>query len=38
MSHLVETASSNFLFGMLIGWLLMRRKGYQRLPVAQGAR
>jgi hypothetical protein len=22
MAHLVETASSNFIFGMFIGWLL----------------
>ena len=25
MAHLVETASSNFLFGILVGWLLSRR-------------
>jgi hypothetical protein len=37
MSHLVETASSNFVFGMLIGWLLMRNKGYAGLAIAQGA-
>ena len=24
MSHLIETASSNFLFGVLVGWLLAR--------------
>jgi hypothetical protein len=26
MSHLLETASSNFIFGFFIGWLLTRRK------------
>jgi hypothetical protein len=25
MTHLVETASSNFIFGLLIGWLLTQR-------------
>ena len=25
MAHLIETASSNFLFGLLVGWLLMQR-------------
>jgi hypothetical protein len=25
MAHLVETASSNFIFGVFIGWLLMQR-------------
>ena len=25
MAHLAETASSNFLFGMLVGWLLSKR-------------
>jgi hypothetical protein len=37
MSHLVETASSNFVFGMLIGWLLMRKKSYPGLAIAHGA-
>ena len=27
MAHLVETASSNFLFGLLVGWLLARGEG-----------
>jgi hypothetical protein len=26
MAHLVETASSNFIFGILIGWLLAKRR------------
>lgn len=37
MSHLVETASSNFIFGMLIGWLLLRRQPFPGVVVAQGA-
>lgn len=28
MAHLVETASSNFIFGMLIGWLLTERHAF----------
>jgi len=26
MAHLVETASSNFIFGLLVGWLLTERE------------
>jgi len=26
MAHLIETASSNFIFGFLVGWLLSRRR------------
>jgi hypothetical protein len=26
MAHLVETASSNFIFGWLVGWLLTQRR------------
>ena len=37
MVHLVETASSNFIFGVLIGWLLTERRAFARLPVVQGA-
>jgi hypothetical protein len=37
MSHLVETASSNFIFGMLTGWLLLRRQAYAGLGVAESA-
>jgi hypothetical protein len=37
MSHLVETASSNFIFGMLVGWLLLRRQTYPGITMAQGA-
>jgi hypothetical protein len=37
MSHLVETASSNFIFGMLIGWLLLRGQTYPGLAVAHSA-
>jgi hypothetical protein len=25
MAHLVETASSNFIFGVFVGWLLTKR-------------
>jgi hypothetical protein len=34
MSHLVETASSNFLFGMLVGWLLLQRQASPGLVAA----
>jgi len=37
MSHFVETASSNFIFGMLIGWLLMKDNGDSKLALAQDA-
>jgi len=37
MSHLVETASSNFIFGMVIGWLLLRRQAYPGITMAPGA-
>lgn len=37
MSHLVETASSNFIFGLLIGWLLLRRPTFDRVVLAQSA-
>jgi hypothetical protein len=30
LTHLVETASSNFLFGCLLGWLLTQRHGSVR--------
>ena len=35
MSHLIETASSNFIFGMLIGWLLMKDNSDSKLALAQ---
>lgn len=37
MSHLVETASSNFIFGILIGWLLLRRPTFDSVVLAQSA-
>jgi len=37
MSHFVETASSNFIFGMLIGWLLMKDNGESKLKLARDA-
>jgi hypothetical protein len=30
MTHLLETASSNFIFGWLAAWLLNRRHGAAR--------
>jgi hypothetical protein len=36
MSHLVETASSNFIFGMVTGWLLLRRQAYPGITMAPG--
>jgi len=36
LTHMVETASSNFLFGCLVGWLLTPRHGGVRL--SSGAR
>jgi hypothetical protein len=30
MAHLVETASSNFIFGVFIGWLLPAYRRYTR--------
>ena len=37
MAHLVETASSNFIFGVLIGWLLTKRQAFARVPLVQRA-
>ena len=36
MSHLAETASSNFIFGMVTGWLLLRRQIYPGVTMAPG--
>jgi len=38
MAHLVETASSNFIFGLLVGWLLTERRAFAQLPTVQVAR
>lgn len=35
MAHLAETASSNFLFGVLVGWLLARPTATRSLPAAK---
>ena len=35
MTHLIETASSNFIFGFLIGWLLAQRHESAKVPIAQ---
>ena len=33
--HLVETATSNFLFGVLVGWLLACPRSSMRQPLPQ---
>jgi hypothetical protein len=35
MAHLVETASSNFVFGVFIGWLLTKRHAFARVAMVQ---
>lgn len=37
MAHLIETASSNFIFGLLIGWLFTRRHAFAKVAIAQRA-
>ena len=32
MTHLVETASSNFIFGVLLSWLLTQRHPFAQFP------
>ena len=34
MAHLVETASSNLIFGVFIGWLLTQRPAFAKVAVA----
>ena len=34
MAHLVETATSNFLFGALVGWLLTERHEHPKVAIA----
>ena len=36
MAHLVETASSNLLFGLLVGWLLTRTRHTARVEGSRG--
>lgn len=36
MAHLVETASSNLIFGVFIGWLLTQRHALARVVMVQG--
>jgi len=36
MAHLVETASSNLIFGFFIGWLLTQRHAFARVAMVQG--
>jgi hypothetical protein len=33
MAHLVETASSNFIFGVFVGWLLTERHALTKVPM-----
>jgi hypothetical protein len=35
IAHLVETASSNFVFGVLIGWLLTKRHAFAQVAMVQ---
>ncbi|HEV7595439.1 MAG TPA: hypothetical protein VGO33_10600 [Gemmatimonadaceae bacterium] len=35
MAHLAETASSNFVFGIFIGWLLTKRHAFARVGMVQ---
>lgn len=37
MAHLVETASSNFIFGVLVGWLLTEPRAGARVPLVRSA-
>jgi hypothetical protein len=37
MAHLVETASSNFIFGVFIGWLLMQRHAVPKAALVERA-
>ena len=37
MAHLLETASSNFVFGLLVGWLLTEHRHVARVPTVQSA-
>jgi hypothetical protein len=34
ITHMIETASSNFIFGFLVGWLLTHRHESATLPIA----
>jgi hypothetical protein len=36
MTHLIETASSNLIFGLLVGWLLTQRHEFAKAAIAQG--
>jgi hypothetical protein len=35
ITHLMETASSNFIFGLLVGWLLTQRHEFAKAAIAQ---
>ncbi|OLD49726.1 MAG: hypothetical protein AUI63_02160 [Gemmatimonadetes bacterium 13_1_40CM_2_60_3] len=36
MAHLVETASSNLIFGVFVGWLLTQRHAFAKVAIVQG--
>ncbi len=36
MAHLVETASSNLILGVLVGWLLTQRRAFARVAMGTG--
>jgi hypothetical protein len=36
MTHLLETATSNFIFGLLVGWLLARQSETTKTQMAKG--
>jgi len=38
MAHLLETVSGNFIFGLLVGWLLTGRRAFAPLSTVQVAR
>jgi hypothetical protein len=38
MTHLIETASSNFIFGVVVGWLFTQRHEFAQVPIAQDNR
>jgi hypothetical protein len=35
MTHLIETASSNFIFGLFVGWLLTQRHEFAKVAIPQ---
>jgi hypothetical protein len=35
ITHLIETASSNFIFGGFVGWLLAQRHEFSKAPIGE---